>query len=48
MNTFYQHRKVLKYTRYRPSMDKKPSIDIGIVSLDLLFDVLDVRVKRGA
>ena len=48
MNTFFQHRKVQKYTWYRPSMDQKSFKGFCIVSLDLFFDVLDVRVKRGA
>ena len=48
MNTFFQHREVHKYTWYRSSMDQKSLIDFCIVSSDLLSDVLDVRVKRGA
>ena len=48
MNTFFQHREVHKYTWYRPNMDQKSLIDFCIVSSDLFFDVLDVRVKRGA
>ena len=48
MNTFFQHREVHKYTWYPPSMDQKSLIDFCIVSSDLLSDVLDVRVKRGA
>ena len=48
MNTFFLHRKVHKYTWYRPSMDQKSLIDFCIVSSDLFSDVLDVRVKRGA
>ena len=47
MNTFFQHREVHKYTRYRPSMDQKSSINFCIVSSDLFSDVLDVLVKRG-
>ena len=48
MNTFFQHRKLYKYTWYRPSMDQKSLIDFCIVSSDLFSDVLDVRVKRSA
>ena len=48
MNTFFQHREVHKYTWYRPSMDQKSLIDFCIVSSDLLSDVLDVGLKRGA
>ena len=48
MNTFFQYREVHKYTKYRPRMDRKSSIDFCIVSSDLFSDVLDVPVKRGA
>ena len=48
MNTFFQRRKVHKYTWYRPSMDQKSLIDFCIVLSHLFSDVLDVRVKRGA
>ena len=46
--TFFQLRKVHKYTWYRPSMDQKSLIDFCIASSDLFSDVLNVRVKRGA
>ena len=29
MNTFFQHREVHKYTRYRPSLDRKSQIDFA-------------------
>ena len=48
MNTFFQPREVHKYSWYRPSMDQKSLIDFCIILSDLFFDVLDVRVKRGA
>ena len=48
MNIFFQHREVHKYTWYRPTMDQKSLIDFCIVSSDLFFVVLDVRVKREA
>ena len=48
MNTFFQYREVHKYAWYRPSMDQKSLMEFCIVSSDLFFDVLDVRMKRGA
>ena len=48
MNTFFQHKKIYKYTWYRPSMDQKSLTNFCIVSSDLFSDLLDVRVKRGA
>ena len=48
MNTFFQHWEIHKFTWYRPSIDQKSLIDFCIVSSDLFFDVLDVRVKQGA
>ena len=48
MNTFFQHREIHKFKRYRPSMDQKSLMDFCIVLSDLFSDVLGVRVKRGA
>ena len=47
MNSFFQHREVRKYIRYRLSMHPKSLIDFCIVSSDLFSDVLDVQVKQG-
>ena len=48
MNAFFQHRYIYKNTWYRPSMDQNYLKDFCIVSSDLFYDVLDVRVKQGA
>ena len=48
MNTFFQRREAYKDIWYRPSINQKSLIDFCIVSSDLVSDVLDVRVKRGA
>ena len=48
MDTFFLHRKVHKYTWYRPSKDQKSLIEFCLFSSDLVSDVLDVRVKQGA
>ena len=48
MNTFFQHKRIHKYTWYRDSVGQQSLIDFCIVSADLFSSVLDVRVKRGA
>ena len=48
MNTFFQHKRILKYTRYRISLGQRSLIDFSIVLTNLLSTVSDVRVKRGA
>ena len=48
MNTFFQHKRIHKYTWYRDSMGQRSLIDLCIVSADLLSTVSDVRVKRGS
>ena len=48
MNTFFQHRDVHTYTRYRSNTAQKSLIDFCIVSSDLFSEELDVRVKPGA
>ena len=47
MNSFFQHKKVHKYTWQQLSIDQKSLIDFCIVLSNLFFDVLDVRMKRG-
>ena len=48
MNTFFQHKRIHKYTWYRDSVGQRSLIDFCIVSADLFSSVVDVRVKRGA
>ena len=48
MNTFFQRKRILKYTWYRDSLGQRSLIDFCIVSADLFSTVSDVRVKRGA
>ena len=48
MNTFFQHKKIHEYTRYRGSLGQRSLTDFCIVSADLFSTVSDVRVKRGA
>ena len=48
MNTFFQHKRIHKYTRYRDSLGQRSLIDFCIVSANLFSTVSDVRVKRGA
>ena len=48
MNTFFQHKRILKYTWYRDSLGQRSLIDFCVVSADLFSTVSDVRIKRGA
>ena len=48
MNTFFQHKRIHKYTWYRDSLGQRSLIEFCIVSAHLFFTVSDVRVKRGA
>ena len=48
MNTFFQHKRIHKYTWDRDSLGQRSLIDFCIVSADLFSTVSDVRVKRGA
>ena len=48
MNTFFQHKRIHKYTWYRDFLGQRSLIDFCIVSADLFSTVSDVRVKRGA
>ena len=48
MNTFFQHKRIEKYSWYRDSLGQRSLIDFCIVSADLFSTVSDVRVKRGA
>ena len=48
MNTFFQQKRIHKYTWYRDSLGQRSLIDFCIVSADLFSTVSDVRVKRGA
>ena len=48
MNTFFQHKRIHKYTWYRDSLGQRSLIDFCIVSADLFSTVSDVRVERGA
>ena len=48
INTFFQHKRIHKYTWYRDSLGQRSLIDFCIVSADLFSTVSDVRVKRGA
>ena len=48
MNTFFQHKRIHKYTWYRDSLGQRSLIYFCIVSADLFSTVSDVRVKRGA
>ena len=48
MNTFFQHKRIRKYTWYRDSVGQRSVIDFCIVSADLFSTVSDVRVKKGA
>ena len=48
MNTFFQHKRIHKYTWYRDSLGQRSLTDFCIVSADLFSTVSDVRVKRGA
>ena len=47
LNIFFQRTEIHKYTWYRPCMDQKSFVDFCIVSSDLLFDVLNVRVEQA-
>ena len=47
MNTFFQHKRIQKYTWYRDYLGQRSLIDFCIVSADLFSTVPDVRVKRG-
>ena len=46
MNTFFQHKRIHKYTWYRHSLGQRSLIDFCIVSADLFSTVSDVRIKR--
>ena len=48
MNTFFQHKRIHKYTWYRDCLGQRSVIDFCIVSADLFSTVYDVRVRRGA
>ena len=48
MSTFFQHKRIHKYTWYRDALEQRSLIDFCIVSADLFSTVSDVRVKRGA
>ena len=48
MNTFFQHKRIHKYTWYRDSLGQRSLIDYCIVSTDLFSTGSDVRVTRGA
>ena len=48
MNTFFQLKKLHRYTWYRDSLGQRSVTDFCIVSADLLSTVSDVRVKKGA
>ena len=48
MNTFFQHKRIHKYTWYRDFLGQRSLIAFCIVSADLFSTVSDVRVKRGA
>ena len=48
MNTFFQHKRIHKYTWCRDFLGQRSLIDFCIVSADLFSTVSDVRVKRGA
>ena len=48
MNTFFQHKRIHKYTWYRDSVGQRSLIDFCIVSADLFSTASDVRVKRAA
>ena len=48
MNTFFQHKRIHKYTWYRDSLGQRSLIDFCIVSADLFSTVSDVPVKRKA
>ena len=48
MNTFFQHKRINKYTWYRESLGQRSLIDFCIVSADLFSTVSDVREERGA
>ena len=48
MNTFFQHKRIRKYTWYRDSLGQRFLIDVCIVTADLFSTVFDVCVKRGA
>ena len=48
MNTFFQHKRIHKYTWYRDSLGQHFLIDFCIVLADLFSTVSDVRIKRGA
>ena len=47
MNTFFQHKRIHKYTWYRDSLGQRSLIDFCIVSADLFSTVTDVRVKKA-
>ena len=42
MNTFFQHKRIRKYTWYRDSLGQRSLIDFCIVSADLFSTVSDV------
>ena len=48
MNTFFQDKRIHKYTWYKDSLGQPSPIDFCIASADLFSTVSDVRVKRGA
>ena len=48
MNTFFQHKRIHKYTWYRDSLGQRSLIDFCIVSTDLFSTMSDVRVERGS
>ena len=48
MHTFFQHKRIHKYTSYRDSLGQRSLFEFCIVSADLFSTVSDVRVKRGA
>ena len=47
MNTFFQHKRIHKYTWYRDSLGQRSLIDFCIVSADLFSTVSDVQLKEG-
>ena len=46
MNTFFQHKRIHKYTWYRDSLEQRSLIDFCIVSAVLFSTVSDVRAKK--
>ena len=46
MNTFFQPKRIHKYTWYRDSLGQRSLIDFWIVSADLFLTASDVRIQR--